>query len=65
MCEGWKNDYSLLEGLLYVPDFAVTVLSVNRITDEGYVLLSGSEDFQVLAGGEVMLVGKKIVTYIT
>lgn len=48
-----------LKELLYVPGLSGSVLSVSRITDQGYSVVFGPTDCQILDGSTVIAVGKK------
>lgn len=48
-----------LKELLYVPELAVSALSVSRITDEGYAVVFGRKDCRILDGSTVIAVGQK------
>lgn len=48
-----------LKELLYVPELSVSVLSVSRITDQGYSVVFRPNDCRILDGNTVIAVGKK------
>lgn len=48
-----------VKGLLYVPGLVGSVLSVSRITDQGYSVVFGPRDCQILKSGAVVAVGTK------
>lgn len=48
-----------LKELLYVPGLSRNVLSVSRITDEGYSVVFGPLDCRIMDGNTVIAVGKK------
>lgn len=55
---GEKIDVTLKE-LLYVPGLSRKVLSVSRITEDGYTVVFGQKDFRIMDGAMVLAVGKK------
>ncbi|KXJ42089.1 hypothetical protein RP20_CCG028238 [Aedes albopictus] len=57
--EGEIVDIKVKE-LLYVPELSTNVLSVSRMTDEGYYVQFGPKDCRILDGGIVVAVGEKI-----
>lgn len=56
--EGEIVDMKLKE-LLYVPGLCRNVLSISRITEEGYEVLFGTKDCRIMEGNKVIAVGKK------
>lgn len=49
-----------LKELLYVPELSGSVLSVSRITNEGYTVLFGPTECRIMDGNAVIAVGVKI-----
>lgn len=56
--EGASIDMKLKE-LLYVPELSGNVLSVSRITDEGYSVVFGPTSCRILDGNKVIAIGEK------
>lgn len=56
--EGENIDIKLKK-LLYVPGLSGSVLSVSRITDEGYSVVFGPRDCRILDGSTVLAVGER------
>lgn len=49
-----------LKELLFVPGLSRNVLSVSKITEDGYTVVFGPRSCQIMNGKTVIAVGKKI-----
>lgn len=48
-----------LKELLYVPGLSRNVLSVSRITEDGYTVVFGPVDCRIMDGETVLAIGRK------
>lgn len=56
--KGESVDIEMKE-LLYVPELSSNVLSVSRMTDEGFYVQFGPKDCRIMDGNIVIAVGEK------